>query len=74
MEQYADKIVDVFETSKQQCKVVLARSLYGFEDPVEIQREAGNCHVLSASEPFNEEMEIWFKRLAKWLDHYDMPQ
>jgi ribonuclease J len=30
--------------------------------------------VLSASEPFNEEMEIDFERLVNWLDHYGLPQ
>lgn len=74
MEQYADKIIDLFEASKQQCKVVLALSLFDFAELVEIRREACSCHALSASEPFNEEMEIDFKRLAYWLDHYGLPQ
>jgi ribonuclease J len=74
MEQYADKIIDVFEASKQQRKVVLALSLYDFEELVEIQSKAGGCYVLSASEPFNEEMEIDFKKLFNWLDHYGLPQ
>lgn len=73
-QQYADKIVDVFEVSKRQCKVVLALSFYDFEELVEIQPEAVSCCVLSASEPFNEEMEIDFKKLANWLDHYGLPQ
>lgn len=73
-EQHADKIIDVFEVSKQQCKVILALSFYDFEGLVEIQPEAGSCYVLSASEPFNEEMEIDFKKLANWLDHYGLPQ
>ncbi|MGA2768018.1 MAG: hypothetical protein ABSF24_06845 [Candidatus Bathyarchaeia archaeon] len=40
IEQHADKIIDVFEASKQQCKVVLALSLYDFEELVEIQPQA----------------------------------
>ncbi|MGD0978917.1 MAG: hypothetical protein ABR962_07215 [Candidatus Bathyarchaeia archaeon] len=36
--------------------------------------QAGSCYVLSASEPFNEEMDIDFKRLANWLDLYGLPQ
>jgi ribonuclease J len=70
LEQYAGKVIDVFEASKQQCRVVLGLSLYDFEELVEIQPQAGSRYVLSASEPFNEEMEIDFKRLANWLDHY----
>jgi ribonuclease J len=74
LEQYADKTIDVFETSKQQWKVVLALSFYDFEELVEIKPQAGSCYVLSASEPFNEEMEVDFRKLANWLDHYGLPQ
>jgi hypothetical protein len=73
IEQHADKIIDVFEASKQQCKVVLALSLYDFEELVEIQSQAGSCYVLSASERLNEEIEIDFKKLANSLDHYGCP-
>jgi ribonuclease J len=74
MEKYPDKIVDVFEVSKRQCKAVLAMSFYDLEELVEIDPEAGSCHILSASEPFNEEMEIDFERLVNWLRHYGLPQ
>ena len=74
MEKYPKKIVNVFEVSKQQCKAVLAMSFYDLEELVEIQPEAGSCHILSASEPFNEEMEIDFERLINWLRHYGLPQ
>ncbi len=68
------KIFDVFEVSKQQCKVVLAVSLYDFEELISIQPAAGSCYVLSASEPFNEEMELDYERLMNWLSHYGLPQ
>jgi ribonuclease J len=74
MEQYSDKIADVFEISKQQCKVVLAMFFYDLEELVEINPKPGSCHILSASEPFNEEMEIDFERLVNWLRHYGLPQ
>jgi len=69
-----DKILDVFEVSKRQCNVVLATSFYDFEELVTLQPTAGSCYVLSASEPFNEEMEIDFGRLVNWLRHYGLPQ
>ena len=69
-----NKVLDVFEVSKQQCKVVLAVSFYDFEELNSIQPSAGSCYVLSASEPFNEEMEIDFERLVNWLSHYGLPQ
>jgi len=74
MECYGDKVKDAFDVSKQQCKLVLAMSFYDLEELVEIQPEAGSCYVLSASEPFNEEMEIDFERLMNWLGHYGLPQ
>ena len=73
-QQYSDKIKNAFEVSKQQCKVVLALSFYDLEELIEIQPEAGSCYVLSASEPFNEEMEMDFEKLVNWLEHYGLPQ
>ena len=69
-----NKIFDVFEVSKQQCNVILAVSFYDFEELVPLQPAAGSCYVLSASEPFNEEMEIDYERLSNWLRHYGLPQ
>jgi len=69
-----NKIFDVFEVSKQQCKVVLAMSFYDFEELVPLQPEAGSCYILSASEPFNEEMELDYERVGNWLRHYGLPQ
>lgn len=74
IEKYPTKVKCAFELSKQQCKVVLAMSFYDLEELVDIRPEAGSCYVLSASEPFNEEMEIDFEKLMNWLDHYGLPQ
>jgi ribonuclease J len=69
-----NKVFDVFEVSKQQCNVILAVSFYDFEELINIQPAVGSCYVLSASEPFNEEMEIDYDRLINWLSHYGLPQ
>ncbi len=74
MGQYSDKIVDVFEISKQQSEIVLAMSFYDLEELVEINPRPDGCYIVSASEPFNEEMEIDFERLVNWLRHYGLPQ
>ncbi len=74
LQQYSSKVVDVFEVSKLQCKVILALSFYDLEELVEIKPEPGSCYVLSSSEPFNEEMEIDFEKLTNWLTHYGLPQ
>jgi ribonuclease J len=68
------KMFDVFEVSKQQCKVVLAVSFYDFEELISLQPSSGSCYVLSSSEPFNEEMELDYDRLVNWLSHYGLPQ
>jgi ribonuclease J len=70
----SNKIFDVFEVSKHQCNMVLAVSFYDFEELNSIQPSPGSCYVLSASEPFNEEMEIDYERLVNWLSHYGLPQ
>ncbi|MBS7632316.1 MBL fold metallo-hydrolase [Candidatus Bathyarchaeota archaeon] len=72
--QYPERVVDVFELSKRQCKVTLTLSFYDLEQLVGIKPEAGSCYVVSASEPFNEEMEMDFDRLVSWLKHYGLPQ
>jgi ribonuclease J len=76
IEQYdqQNKIFDVFDVSKQQCKVILAVSFYDFDELVPLQPAAGSCYILSTSEPFNEEMEIDYERLINWLRHYGLPQ
>jgi ribonuclease J len=74
IEQFKSKVVDVFDVSKQQCKTILALSFYDLEELVEIQPQAGSCYVLSASEPFNEEMVMDYERLVNWLCHYGLPQ
>lgn len=76
MERYSgkNKVFDVFEVSKQQCNMVLALSFYDFEEMVALQPAAGSCYVLSASEPFNEEMEIDYERMLNWVSHYGLPQ
>ncbi|MEM2118621.1 MAG: MBL fold metallo-hydrolase [Candidatus Bathyarchaeia archaeon] len=71
---YSEKVVDTANVAKQQCKTILALSFYDFEQLVEIQPDAGSCYVLSASEPFNEEMEIDYEKLVNWLSHYGIPQ
>jgi ribonuclease J len=68
------KVFDVFEASKRQCKTVLAVSFHDFEELVALEPAAGSCYVLSASEPFNQQMEIDFARLLNWLSHYGLPQ
>jgi len=68
------EVVDSARLSKIQGETVLAASLADLEELIEINPASGSCYVLSASEPFNEEMEIGFDKLMSWLDHYGIVQ
>ncbi|MEM3386052.1 MAG: hypothetical protein QXN08_00055 [Nitrososphaerales archaeon] len=49
-------------------KLRVSLNFYDFEEFIDVEPEAGSCFILSASEPFNEEMEIDFERLSNWLN------
>ena len=72
--EYEGKIVDAESIGRKGSKYVLVLSFYDFEELVDIRPPPGSCYILSASEPFNEEMEIDFERLKNWLEHYGLPQ
>lgn len=67
-------IIDSAKLSKIQDEAVLVTSLADLEELIAIKPVAGSSYVLSASEPFNEEMEIDFNRLMSWLEHYGIVQ
>ncbi|MDQ1279918.1 MAG: ribonuclease [Thermoproteota archaeon] len=67
-------IVDAARVSKMQNKVIMVCSFYDFEELLEIKPVPESCYILSASEPFDEEMEIDFDRLINWLEYYGLPQ
>ena len=71
---YSEKIISSEDVKKKGHKYVLVLSFYDFEELTEIEPPPGSCYILSASEPFNEEMEIDFERLKNWLEHYGLPQ
>ncbi|MCS7120631.1 MAG: MBL fold metallo-hydrolase [Nitrososphaerota archaeon] len=78
--QWEEEIMNLGETvdakfiSKRQDKIILASSFYDLGELTEIKPAPGSSYILSASEPFNEEMELDFNRLLNWLDHYGLPQ
>jgi len=62
------------EASEMQGKLVLCMSFFDLNWLVDIDPQPGSCYILSASEPFNEEMEVDFNRLLSWLEYYGLPQ
>ncbi len=65
--------VDAEEVAKKQRELILISSYYEFEELIEVEPQPGSCFILSASEPFNEEMEIDFERMTNWLNHLGLP-
>lgn len=74
MEAFEDKVLNAKAICKKQRGMILVTSFYDLEELVEIKPTPGSCYILSASEPFNEEMEIDHQRLKNWLKHYGLPQ
>lgn len=68
------KPIDSSKIAGMQDKMILIVSFYDLEELTEIKPAPGSCYILSASEPFNEEMEIDFDKLVNWLEHYGLPQ
>ncbi len=74
IERYEAKVVDSSKIAKMQNSVVLTLSFYDLEELVEIKPKPSSCYILSASEPYNEEMQIDYERMTNWLNHYGLPQ
>jgi ribonuclease J len=70
----AGKTISPSEISRKQNKIILSISFPDLSWLVDIDPSPGSCYILSASEPFNEEMEIDFEKLVSWLEHYGLPQ
>ena len=67
-------IVDADDVAKKQSELILVSSYYDFEEFIEVEPRSGSCFILSASEPFNEEMDLDFQRLSNWLNHFGLPE
>jgi len=68
------EIISPQEVSVRQREIVMCLPFFDLNWLVEISPLSGSCYILSASEPFNEEMEIDFNRLVSWLEYYGLPQ
>ena len=67
-------VVDATKAAEMQSKIILVCSFYDFEELIDIKPNPESCYILSASEPFDEKMEIDFDRLTNWLVHCGLPQ
>ncbi|MCW4026223.1 MAG: hypothetical protein NWE76_01905, partial [Candidatus Bathyarchaeota archaeon] len=66
--------VDSGAIREEQNDMILVLPFHDLAGLVDIKPSAGSNYILSASEPFNEEMVIDFEKLTNWLEYYGLPQ
>jgi len=62
----ADKIKD------EQGKVICAFNFFSIDELLDIDPEPNSIYIHSASEPYNEEMEIDSQRLQSWIERFNL--
>jgi len=71
-EEYRDKTVLADDIGSAQDEFILCFSFFDINELPSIRPAAGSLYVYSSSEPHDEEQEIDFRRLHKWLEHFDI--
>jgi ribonuclease J len=71
-QEYKDKIVIAKDVSSAQENFILCFSFFDLNELPSIRPRAGSLYVYSSSEPHDEEQEIDFRRLHKWLEHFSL--
>ena len=64
--------MDRDEVSSAQDQFILCFSFFDLNELPSIRPKPGSLYVYSSSEPYNEEQEIDFRRLHKWLEHFEL--
>jgi ribonuclease J len=70
--EYEDKIVLAEDVASAQGDFILCFSFFDLNELPSIHPRAGSLYVYSSSEPHDEEQEIDFRRLHKWLEHFNL--
>jgi len=71
-QEYDSKIVIAEDVSGAQDQFILCFSFFDLNELPSIRPGAGSLYVYSSSEPHDEEQEIDFRRLHKWLEHFNL--
>ena len=71
-EEYRNKTVLADDISSEQDKFILCFSFFDVNELPSIRPVSGSLYVYSSSEPHDEKQEIDFRRLHKWLEHFDI--
>lgn len=72
-EAYQSKIVSANDIRERQDSVLLTASLFDMNEIAKIEPSVGSIYIHSASEPFEEEMEISYEKLHNWLEYLGVP-
>lgn len=72
-ERYGDRVIDAADVKRIQSEAILVAALSDMLVLPAIDPMPGSVYILSASEPFNEEMEISHDKLKSWLTRYGLP-
>jgi ribonuclease J len=71
-EEYDSKTVLAEDVSSAQEQFILCFSFFDLNELPSIRPKQGSLYVYSSSEPYDEEQEIDFRRLHKWLEHFEI--
>ena len=69
-EEYDNKVILAGDVASAQNRYILCFSFFDLNELPGIQPQPGSLYVYSSSEPHDEEQEIDFRRLHRWLEHF----
>ena len=71
-EEYDDRVILASDVNSAQNRYILCFSFFDLNELPGIQPQPGSLYVYSSSEPHDEEQEIDFRRLHRWLEHFGL--
>ncbi|HXG42843.1 MAG TPA: MBL fold metallo-hydrolase RNA specificity domain-containing protein [Dehalococcoidia bacterium] len=71
-ERYRSCLITPDEVGRRQDELVLCFSYYDLKDLPSIRPRPGSLYLYSSHEAFDEEVQMDFRRLRNWLDHFQM--
>jgi ribonuclease J len=69
---YGNKMILAEDVRSAEDKFILCFSFWDLNELPSLHPKPGSLYVFSSSEPHDEEQEIDFRRLHKWLEHFKM--
>ncbi len=69
---YGSKMILAEDVRSTEDKFILCFSFFDINELPSLCPKPGSLYVFSSSEPHNEEQEIDFRRLHKWLEHFEI--